>query len=244
MKKCLITTLVAVGLLATINSCSKEEQVDVKPVTVSQNPLDPDGYGYYNLPGGELYYYEDSVSVYSEANTNYLRFKPLSLEKYKDGELLDSICNNDLAVRFSSKGRKFHDKTVLWGHKPRVADEYPPAITLTIGNTLTMRFSKMVTGFGYEYNSPFKGMKWGITTRFRNSKLNKVINPVYTSYIGNLPTNIIPLGMPGGAFLSARASQTPFDEVIITFEALANGDPAPSGPFDITLAGFRYKLAK
>jgi hypothetical protein len=92
MNKHYITALVAVGLLATLNSCSKEEQVDIKPVTTSYNPLDPYNFGYIDRGEGELYYYEDSMTTYSQAGKNYLLMKPLSLEKYKNGKLLDSVC--------------------------------------------------------------------------------------------------------------------------------------------------------
>jgi hypothetical protein len=244
MKKNFIMVFVAVGLFATLISCSKEEQAVIKPVTISENPLDPDSNGVIFLPEGEIYYYKDSVTVYGQAGTKYLLLKPMSLEKYKNGELLDSICNKDIAIRFDTKGHKSHDKSVLWGDKPWVAEEFPPVITFRIGNTLTIKLSKMVTAFGFEYNTPFDGTKRAITTRYRNSKLNKVIPPTTTSYTGNLPTNRPPLGMPGGALLYAKESQTPFDEVRITFEDFKSGSPPLSGPFDISLAGFRYKVAK
>lgn len=244
MKKNLIIALVASGIFATLSSCSKEEQADIQPLMETSHPLDPDGDGIIFLPEGEVYYYEDSVSTYGQVGTKYLLLKPLSVEKYKNGELLDSICNQDLAVRFETKGRKSHHKSVLWGDKPWVVDEFPPMITFRIGNTLTIHLSKMVTGFGFEFNSPFEGTRWGIKTTFRNSKLNRVLPPVYVSYLGNVPTNRPYFGMPGGALLNARESQDPFDEITITFEALKNGDPLPPGPFDISLASFRYKLAK
>lgn len=244
MKKNLINALIAMVLFATLSSCSKEEQVDIKSAKISQNPLDPDGDGMIFLPEGEVYYIEDSVSLYGQVGTKYLLLKPLSLEKYKNAALLDSVCNQDIAMRFDVKGRKSHDKSILWGEKPWVAEEYPSVITFRIGNTLTIRFSKMLTAFGYEFNSPFTGERRAIESTFRNSKLNKVIQPVTISYTGNLPTNRPPLGMPGGAHLRALESQTPFNEVTIKFVANRANTPPPPGPFDITLANFRYKLAK
>ena len=244
MKKHLIIALAAVGLLATLNSCSKEEQGDLKPVkTAAVNPLDPDGYGWYRLPDGSTYYYEDSVVVFRDAqNPKYLSYKSLSLEKYKNGELLDSVCNKDIALRFESKARKSHNKEVSWGVKKEVVDEFPPMITINTDNSLTIKFSKMVTGFGYEYNSLYKDYQWSIKTTFRNSKLNKDIRPTFTTFIDDYSVGPIPLGVQGGARLNARESQTPFDEVTITFEGPA-AEPAP-GTFDISFAGFRYKLAK
>lgn len=101
-----------------------------------QNQFDADVGGLTFLPEGEVYFIEDSVSIFGQVSTKYRLFKPLSLEKYKNGELLDSICNQDFAVRFETKGRKSQDKSVKWGDKPWVADEFPRLITFRIGNTL------------------------------------------------------------------------------------------------------------
>jgi hypothetical protein len=244
MKKNFIHALVVAGILATLSSCSKEEQAAIQPIMETSHPLDPDNDGLIFLPEGEVYYYLDSVSIFGEAGTKYLTFKPLSLEKYKNGELLDSVCNQDIAVRFDAKGRKSHSKSVLWGDKPWVAEEYPPMITFRVGSTLTIKLSKMVTAFGYEINSPFTGAKRAIETTFRNSKLNKIIPPVSVSYTGNLPTNRPPFGMPGGPHLYAKESATPFDEVVIKTVGNNTQTPPLPGPFDITLASFRYKLAE
>ena len=244
MKTNMIIVLVAVGLLVTLTSCSKEEQASIQPVMEISNPLDPDGDGRIDYPDGEIYIIQDSISLYGQAGTKYLMLKPLILKKYKNAELLDSLCNQDLAIRFDAKGRISHNKSVLWGIKPLVAEEYPSKITFNIGKTLTLRFSKMLTAFGYEFNTPFTGEKRGIESTFRNSKLNKVIRPVTVSYTGNLPTNTPELGTEGGALLRAMEGQKPFDEVTITFLGNNTQTPGSFGPFDITLAGFRYKLAK
>jgi hypothetical protein len=245
MKLNLVNVIIAMGFLAVMSSCSKEEQAEVKPVRVSQNTSDPDpdGDGLTFLPEGEVYFIEDSVLIFGQVSTRYQLFKPLSLDKYKNGELLDSICNQDISVRFETKGRKSQDKSVKWGDKPWVADEFPPVITFRIGNTLTMKFSKMVTGFGFEYNSPYEGIRWSITPTYRNSQLNKTKPPVLTRFLGGLTTNRPPLGMPGGAVLTARESQMPFDQVTITFGAPLGQTTPGTGPYDITLASFRYKLA-
>lgn len=245
MNKNILNALVAIGLLGIVSSCSKDNESTLKPITsASYNPLDPQQFGYINRGDGELYHYDDSVSTFGQVGVKYSLFNPLSLEKYKNGQLVDSICNKDLAIRFESKGKKTHDKSVLWGLKPWVFDEHPPIITFRVGNTMTFRFSKMLTGFGFEFNTPYTGIKYGVSIRVRNSKLDKIIRPTYTSFTtGNSGTTRPFLGMIGGAMLNARESQTPFDEVRITFEDVVYGYPPPSGPFDISLAGFRYKLA-
>ncbi|MGN7205519.1 hypothetical protein ACTHQF_14690 [Pedobacter sp. SAFR-022] len=254
MKKHFLKALVAVGLITTLNSCTKDDEIQPKEKNILQtslnddlppyNPLDPNGFGYIPSEDGELYYYRDSVTSFGQAeNRKYLAFKPLSLAKYKNGELLDSVCNKDLALRFESKARKTHNKEVKWGNKPVVADEFAPIITLSMGNTMTIKFSKMVTAFGFEFNSPFKGFGYGITTAFRNSKLNKQLRPSYTSYLTESSVTKPLIGMTGGATLRASESQTPFDEITITF---GTGFSAPTlnPPYDISLGGFRYKLAK
>lgn len=252
MKKNLINAMVAMGLLATLSSCTKDgdikpkdgEEKNVNGDLSAYNPLDPDDFGYYILPNGAYNYYPHSVIVYSDAQIpDYLNFKPLRLEKYKNGELLDSVCNNELALRFETKARKSHNKQVKWGNKPEVVEEFAPIITLTMGNTMTIKLSKMVTAFGYEYNSLFKDGEYSITTRFRNSKLNKAINPTFTSYIMQTPINQPTLGLVSGAMLMARESQTPFDEITIIF-GTSFKTPTLNPPYDISLGGFRYKLAK
>lgn len=254
MKKHFLNALVAVVLLATLNACSKDDDVQPKngdKQKKSENgdyptyhPQDPNGFGYYILPNGAYNFYQDSVIVYFEAQIpEYLSFKPLRLDKYKNGELLDSVCNQDLAVRFESKARKSHNKEVKWGVKPKVADEFAPVVTLTMGNTMTIKLSKMVMAFGYEYNSLFKDGEYSVTTRFRNSKLNKVIKPTFTNYIRQTSISSPDLGMTSGAMVVARESQTPFDEITITF---GTGFKAPTlnPPYQISFGGFRYKPAK
>lgn len=254
MKKHFLNTFIAIGLLATLSSCSKDEDIQPEEKDKQQksqnydlpqyHPLDPNGWGYILQPEGELYYYKDSVTSFGQAqNKRYLNFKTLSLEKYKNGELMNSVCNKDLTLRFESKARKSHDKTVKWGDKAEVFDDYPAIITLSMGNTMTIKFSEMVTAFGFEFNSLYKGFGYGITTRYRNSKLNKIIPPSYTSYLRESSLTKPTIGMVGGATLRAIESQTPFDEVSITFET---GFSAPTlkPPYDISFGGFRYKLAK
>jgi hypothetical protein len=246
MKKHFINVLVAVSLLATLNSCSKDGDIQPatsKPITTSANPLDPGDYGYIDLGDGELYYYEDGITTYNTAGKNYLLMKPLSLEKYKNGQLLDSVCNKDLAVYFPSKVVKTFDKSAPWGPKKRVAEEFTPIVTITTGITTTIKLSKMVSAFGYEFNSPHKGYDTGIDIEYWNSKLNRKVAGAYSFRLSN-DTRFGPVpGTPGGALLEGLKSDTPFDEIRITFTpALFQSELNP--PFDISFGGFRYTLAK
>jgi hypothetical protein len=254
MKKHFINALVAVGLLATLNSCSKDE--DIKPTEkdnqkTSQNsdlpqyhPLDPNGFGFIRLEEGELYYYFDSLSTFSQVGKKYLTMKPLNLEKYKNGSLLDSVCNQDLAIRFESKALKSHDKQTKWGTSPsRVVDEYPAVVTITTGIKTTIKLSKMVTAFGFEFNSPYKGYGYGVEVRYRNSKTNSLLPTAIVSYLDN-DTRFGPvLGSTGGAWIRGVETVEQFDGVIVTFiKGFQAGVLYP--PFDLSLGGFRYKLAK
>jgi hypothetical protein len=54
----------------------------------------------------------------------------------------------------------------------------------------------------------------------------------------------VPFGQPGGATTWGVEATREFDEVRIKFEEPKYEAPAPIGPFEISLSGFRYKLAK
>lgn len=249
MKKHVINALVAVGLLATLNSCSKDEQAELKPITSSAHPLDPGNYGYYQVETGENYFYNDSISTFGRATQNYLKLKPLSLEKYKNGALLDSVCNQDLALYFESKALKTHNKSALWAVVPRVSNEHPPILSVnSTDHIFIIKLSKMVTAFGLEVNSPFKGEGLGVNISFWNSKLNMMVpEGGGTRFLNGSGGGFdILFGNPGGAHIwGVDVTKTnEFDEVRITFEAIRSLDPPPVGPFDISFAGFRYKLAK
>jgi len=252
MKKHFIIALAAVGLLATLNSCSKEkEQADLKPVKTMANPLDPANYGYYEVAHGENYFYNDSLTTFGLPTENYLKMKPLSLEKYKNGSLLDSVCNQDLALYFEGKALKTHKKTAPWGETSFVVNEHPPLLTLKSTNRIIkIKMSKMVTGFGLELNSFYKepdNKIVGINVSYWNSKLNKMVDESEgTRYLGNGSFGMIPYGEPGGARLKGQNGKEKFDEVRIRFEYNPdlNQGPTPVGPFEVYVTGFRYVLAK
>ncbi|MDB5019472.1 MAG: hypothetical protein JWQ28_599 [Pedobacter sp.] len=244
MKTLFFHTVVAICLIATLNSCSKDEQANSTPAKASGEP--PDDYGYIELGDGELYWPKEGLTTYAQVKEKFLLVStPLNLEKYKNGTLLDSACNQDIALRFNSKGRKTHDKSVAWGVKPDVAEEYAPIITFNIKNSVTIKFSKMVNAFSFEMNSPYKDVEYGLHVTFYNSKLNTPIN--HTSYVTYLHSDTTfgpALGWPKGALFSAVDSPAPFDELVIFFEYVEYGAPPPPGPFDLSLSGFRYRLAK
>lgn len=247
MKRFMLITFVAVTLLATFTSCTKEESTTLKPNTVAAHPLDPDGYGYYDKGQGEIYYYETQVTAYTQIKEGYLKLKPLSLDKYKKGELLDSVCNQDLAIVFETPGRLSKDKSKPWGPPTRTADPFPPIVTVNTDWSFTMKLSKMVHAIGFEFNSLYQGTKYGVSVEYYNSKLKKVVEPTYTSYIEDPATSIQPLwmGAAGGAMLwSIDSELTPFDEIRVMIGYTRASEPPPTGQFDIMLAGFRYKLAE
>lgn len=244
MKGLFIIPFVAVGLLVTLNSCNKDEVSELKPQTTAAHPLDPNNFGYIERGEGELYYYEDGLTIYTQANANYLKLRPLSLKKYKQGELLDSVCNQDIAFRFENRGSLSKDKSELWALKPRVADPYPPFITINTDYALTIKLSKMVKGVGFEFNSPYKGTGYAITVSYFNTALNKVIPNALTSYLRPAGGILGPeLGSAGGAMLRGIETEMPFDEIRIVFHLGSVSQPPPPGKFDLMLAGFRYKLA-
>jgi hypothetical protein len=241
MKKTFVNALVVVGLLATLSSCSKEDQADANSVKTSSILDDVD---YINRGDGEIFYFDDSVTTYSQASKNYLlATTPLNLEKYKNGALLDSVCNKDIALVFESKARITQDKSALWGSVPRVASEHPPIVTVNTDDAVySIKLSRMVTAFGLELNSPFKGFGYGVTVSFWNSKLNYKVPHANTLYLHGTTKYDTQFGDPGGAEMWGVKSEIPFDEIRIDFEE--RYETPGVGPFEISLAGLRYKLAK
>lgn len=240
MKKFILHALAAISLVATLNSCSKEEQTLLKPVTTS---LDPD-LPYIDRGDGEQYYPDEERSSYSWVGKNYLlTTTPLSLKSYKNGVSGDSICNKEITLRFDAQGRKSHDKGNKWGTKPRVVEEYAPIVTFRIKESLTIKFSRPVTAFGVELNTPYKGRGYGITFQYRNTKLNRRLDFGSTRFLNANGPYLPKFGQPGGAELYAESSPEAFDEVTIVVEP-GLGAPSVNGPFDLSLAGFRYTLAK
>ena len=246
MKKYFITALVAVTLLATFNSCSKEEQAEpeLNPVnnTLSSTPTsetDP-----VELGQGEVLYPYYELRMFTQVKDKYLRTTPISLTKYKDGSYLKSICDDKITLEFESEGRKKHDKSVIWGISPWVVIKDPPIITVTsVDHVFSIKLSKMVTAFGLEVNTPYKGIKYDITVSYWNNKLNKMLPVAYTQYLHAGEGWIDPpfFGDRGGARLWAVSSKNPFNEIRIQIRKDA-AIPA-TGPFNITFAGFRYTLA-
>src|SRR3954468_22532065 len=129
MKDSISKTLAAICLIATLSSCGKDEQVNLKPAKVIAEPADD--YGYVELGDGELYWPAEGLTTYFQVKEKFLNLsKPLSLAKYENGTLLDSACNPDIALRFDSKGRKSFNK--LWGMKPNVANEQAAILTFNV----------------------------------------------------------------------------------------------------------------
>jgi hypothetical protein len=245
MKRFILLIFVAVGLLTTFTSCTKEESTNMAPSVSAVDPLDPDGFGFYEKGEGELYYYNDKVTSYSQVKEAYLKLKPLNLEKYKHGEWLDSVCNKDIAFVFENKGRLSKDKSKLWALRPRAVDPYPPFVTINTDWTLTIKMSKMVHAVGIELNSLYQGTTTGITVEYFNTELNKIIRPTFTIFIDPPGGIFAPLvGETGGAALWSVDSETPFNEIRIRFGFVNGNDPVPVSRYDLMLAGFRYKLAE
>jgi hypothetical protein len=244
MRYFLSITLVALCLFVTLNSCSKDEQVN--DISTKASDELPNEFGYIERGDGELYWPKEVLTTYFQVKEKFLLVSmPLSLEKYKNGTFLDSACNQDIALRFDTKGLKTHDKSVAWGVKPSVVDEYPPIITFNIDNSLTIRFSKMVNAFSFEMNSPYKGFDYGLNYIFSNSKLKmSIAHTSYTSYLQ--PDSAIGshLGQLQGARFIGVDSPIPFDEIKLKFVQIGLGAPPPPGPFDLSITGFRYRIAK
>jgi hypothetical protein len=240
VKKHILNALAVIALLVTLSSCSKEEKAVLKPVTTSSDSDLP----YIDRGDGEQYYPDEDRSSYSWVGKNYLlTTTPLSLEQYENGASGDSICNKEITLRFDAKGRKSHDKVNKWGTKPRVVEEYAPVVTFRIKESLTIKFSRLVTAFGVELNTPYKGRGYGITFQYRNTKLDRRLDFGSTRFLNATGPYEPRFGQPGGAELYAESSPEQFDEVTIVFEPGLTA-PSVNGPFDLSLAGFRYKLAR
>jgi hypothetical protein len=140
MKFLISNALVAICMIATLSSCAKDEQAVVKSVKTSSLP--PPDFTYIDRGQGELYFPDDKLTTYTEVNDHYLLLRPLSLQKYNNGALLDSVCNKDIALVFQRKGRKTYDKSAKCGSKPSVAEEYAPIVTFEVDNTLTIKSQK------------------------------------------------------------------------------------------------------
>jgi hypothetical protein len=237
MKKHFINALVALGLLATLNSCSKEDLVE-KNETTSKIMATPDT--------GEVV--DLNSSFYTIVNDNYLLNKPLSLDKYRLGVRLDTVCNKELSISFNwPGGLATYDRTKpsKWGYKPYVVDEYSSTIVFeSTGTVLILKLSKKVTEFGMEYTQPYRGWRYNVTQSIWDKKKKTKIAEGRTITLNTkVPDHLAWVGGPGGASLMAMKSTVPFDEVRMTITD-------PKGvPFTIQnlihiIGGIRYKLAK
>jgi hypothetical protein len=238
MKKHLLNGLVAVGLLATLNSCSKDESV-AKPETNSVLLAAPDTGQVVDL----------NKTIYTIVNDNYLLNTPLKLDKYRDGDKLDTACNKELSIAFNWPGIKRNNynpknPNVKWGYKPYVVDEYSSTIGFEYtGPVLILKLSKKVTEFGIEYLTPYYGWKYNVTQSIWDQKKNTKIADGRTITLNTkFPERQVWVGGPGGAVLMAVKSKVPFDEVRMTITDPA-GQPFRQNLIHI-IGGIRYKLAK
>lgn len=238
MKKHFIIALAAVGLLATLNSCSKEDSVE-KPETTSKILATPDT--------GEVV--ELNSIYYTIVNDNYLLNTPLSLDKYRSGERLDTVCNKELSISFNWQGGlETYDRTNpnnKWGHKPHVVDEFSNRIVFTYtGPVLILKLSKKVTEFGIEYSSPYVGQRYNVTQSIWDKKKKTKIAEGRTITLNTkIPDHLAWVGGPGGASLMAIKSTVPFDEVHMTITN-PNGVPFTRQNLNHIISGIRYKLSE
>jgi hypothetical protein len=236
MKMVISNTLMAIALIATLQACSKEETLEKTTSAIESSPT------HQTCPDtGEV---RDDFSVlYTIVNANYLLTTPLNLDKYADGTLLDSVSNDEISVVFNSTGRKNDKTTSRWGYAPRVVNEFAPTISFKAGSVLVIKLSKKVLSFGIEFNTPYKGKEYGITSTYWDKTTHIRLNGGFTIYLNNSPPNPVLLGFPGGSLLWAIKNYKPFDQIEIGIGS-AFGTPVIPGTFDYSIADIRYTLAK
>jgi hypothetical protein len=237
MKKHFINALAAVGILATLNSCSKEEQVEKTATTASQESLAPSA-----ATGAH-------ISLYTTVNKEYLKTTPMKLDKYRSMVEVDSVCNQELSIGFYSSIYRSHGRVVKdttnWGNKPYVTDESPTLIAHDRfqRNELIIRLSKKVTEFGFEYNSRYFGIEYPVIQTIWDKKTQTKIGTGHVLRLNQkLPNNSARFGTPKGAALLGIKSDVPFDEIRVTLERTKE-IPLPIRMPHFT-TGMRYKLAK
>jgi hypothetical protein len=233
-----LNTILVVALIATLQACSKDEAF-VKSSDVMET-----GVVTKTCPDtGEIR--SKFEILYSIVNDNYLLgTKPIDLDQYKDGTLLDSVSDGNISLVFNSQGRKNDKTSTHWGYKPHVVDEFAPTINFKDGSVLVIKLSKKVLTFGIEFNTPYKGIGYGITSTYFDKSSPVWLNGGFTVYLNSAPDgNPALLGYPGGSLLWAIKNKKPFDRIEIGIGS-AFGKPAIPGTFEYSIAGIRYALAK
>jgi hypothetical protein len=222
MKLVISNTLVAVALIAMLQACSKEDTYEKSTTVMESSPTHqpcPDT--------GEVR--SDFSTLYPIVNANYLLTTPLSLDRYADGTPLDSVSNNEISLVFNSTGRKNDKTTSRWGYAPHVVNEFAPTISFKAGSVLVIKLSKKVLSFGIEFNTPYKGEKYGITSTYFDKKTQVRVNGGFTIYLDSAPAfDPALLGFPGGSLMWAIKSYKPFDQVEIGIGS-AFGSPVIPG---------------
>ncbi len=240
MRKHFINVLVAVGLFATISSCSKDEPVDEKPEIMSKIQARPDT--------GEVV--QLNTTIYTMVNDNYLRNSQMSLGKYWQFTQTDTICNKELKIKFNYRGEKKNwytptNPNLRWGFKPNVEDEYSSTIAFEYtGPELILKLSKKVTEFGIEYSTPYYGDKYEVTQSIWDKKKKTKIADGRTIVLNTkFPDRLVWIGGASGAVLMGIKSEIPFDEVHMTIKD-PKGPPITRQNLVHSIGGIRYRLAK
>ena len=240
MKKHIVNALVAVGLLATFSSCSKDEPVGEKPEITSKIQARQDTGEVVNL----------NTTIYTLVNDNYLRNSQMSLGKYWEFTQTDTICNKELKIKVNYLGKKHNWYSPTrpnnrWGFKPYVEDEYQSTITFEYtGPELILKLSRKVTEFGIEYSTPYYGDKYEVTQSIWDKKKQKKIADGRTIVLNTkFPDRLVWIGGPSGAVLMGIKSEVPFDEVRLTIKD-PKGSLTDRKNLVHSIGAIRYKLAK
>jgi hypothetical protein len=224
MKKHFINALVAVGLLATLNSCSKEEQADVKPEATSEVVAQATP-SFVSL---------DTVTVY------YLTGRHLDITSLKDRKSYNKISDGNLTIDFSQSLTKMNGKDQEWGDKPYVVSKCTPYLDARFAPgekvKVALNLSKKVTELGFELMQ-YKGYHMMVATYYDKSK-NKKVGIVY-HVTGSSPYQT---RRESNAYLFAAQSSVPFDYVEIEWSNSTTSYRV--SPYELNLAQFRYKLAQ
>lgn len=236
MKNQLINTLVGFGIILTFIACTKDEDIQTGsyPTLQSSNTQTPADTGEFARENGD--------TLYLFVNANYLLTTPIDLGKYQNGAILDSVCNSEISIVFNSKGKKIDNSSNRWGLKPEVVDEFAAKITFKASSVLSMKLSKKVYEFGFEYNTINKGKPYSVHSIYSDKKSPNYITEGFYTYLELETSKPFEFGDPGGAMLWAIRSPIPFDQVDMVI-GNDQGRAVP-GTFEYSISGFRYKLVK